>query len=489
MSFDTKYRPPTYDEVLGQQTTIKILRQFIIQGTGFHQSYLFSGPHGSGKTTLGRILARALLCESPVDGNSCDECSSCKAVLSRSSSDFLEVDAATQSGKADIKRITEEIQFSTFTGNRRLYLFDEAHQLSPGALDALLNPLEESDPDTGEKRMVCIFCTTEPGKMKDTILSRCAPAFVVKRLPPEVIAKRLGWMCEQEGIDHDPEVLRLIAEVKRCHLRDTIKALESVSKLGAVSRENVWDFLHLGLNERYLEVLEGVGTDLKAAMAAAEAIMEETSPLVCYRNLAELSMLAWKASQGYGKVPIYWSTERVTALGQRHGESLLAFADRFSQRPGKPLPAMVLCDLGALHHGGGASSSAPLVIQKTVVQQIAAPAVTQATEQVGPPAPPESRGEVAQGAPEAPSVAPETSSTELPPGVQPLPGVGKLEPGDPALHGDGTCVFPKAVKALGNPSDGGGKNVPLILGAEKFCWLLGLRVRELCEAKRRGSAG
>ena len=158
MAFDTKYRPRTYGDVLGQDATADVLRQFVKEGRGFQQSYLFCGPHGSGKTTMGRILARALLCENPQEGEPCDQCESCLSILERGSSEcFSEMDAATKSGKENITRITEEIQYSTFAGTRRVYLFDEAHRLSPQALDALLKPMEdEASPDTDDKQLVCM---------------------------------------------------------------------------------------------------------------------------------------------------------------------------------------------------------------------------------------------------------------------------------------------------------------------------------------------
>lgn len=127
MSLDTKYRPKSFDDVLGQDGIITILRRYIVTGRSLHQSYLFAGPFGSGKTTLGRIMARALMCETPkVNGDPCDVCPSCVSILETGNSmDFIEVDAATNSGKADVQKITEEIQYSTFAGRRRIYLFDE----------------------------------------------------------------------------------------------------------------------------------------------------------------------------------------------------------------------------------------------------------------------------------------------------------------------------------------------------------------------------
>ena len=125
MSLDTKYRPRTYADVLGQEATIEICKEYVRSGHGFQQSYVFAGAHGGGKTTLGRILARALLCENPKEGEPCDECYSCKSMLEDRSESFLEVDAATNSGKEDVRRITEEAKFGTFSGKRKIYLFDE----------------------------------------------------------------------------------------------------------------------------------------------------------------------------------------------------------------------------------------------------------------------------------------------------------------------------------------------------------------------------
>ena len=229
MSLDTKYRPRTYSDVLGQKATIQTLKGFIKSDAGWRQSYLFAGPYGSGKTTLGRIMARALLCSSPNEGVPCDECHSCKAMLIGSHDSFIEVDAATNSGKADVKKLLEELGYASFSGKKKLYLFDEAHQLSRDALDALLKPMEENDRGSFDKKLVCIFATTEPEKMRQTVLSRCAPAFIIRHVDSEEIADRLQKVCEWERFEYEREALVLIADFTEGHIRDALKAIEGVA--------------------------------------------------------------------------------------------------------------------------------------------------------------------------------------------------------------------------------------------------------------------
>ena len=122
---------------------------------------------------------------------------------------------------------------------------DESHRLSKDALDALLKPLEDEIDGTGEKKLICIFCTTEPEKMRPTILSRCSPTFVVETLKPDQIAEHLAMICGKEGISFEPDALKIIAEMTECHVRDAIKAVEGVSMLGSVNRSNVQSYLHL----------------------------------------------------------------------------------------------------------------------------------------------------------------------------------------------------------------------------------------------------
>jgi DNA polymerase III subunit gamma/tau len=352
MSLDTRYRPSTYADVLGQRETIQILKQYVSSGAGFHQSYLFAGPFGSGKTTLARVLARSLLCVSPVDGEPCDRCMSCTSILvGGTSPDFFEIDAATNSGKDSVRKIVDEIQYSTFSGKRRLYLLDESHRLSTDALDALLKPLEDTYPGTQDKLLVCIFCTTEPERMRNTILSRCAPAFVVRPVLPAQVGERLAMVCEKENIPYERPALDLIGEITECHIRDALKAVEGVSMLGGVTVSNVSRYLHLDYAEAVLEVLASIKTDLPAAITRTEGLLKTMSPITLYERLSDMAMLAYRAGLGPSAIPTYLNRETVETLGRSSGTELLDYAEKLSSRPGRPTAAMLLCDVAQLHRG------------------------------------------------------------------------------------------------------------------------------------------
>lgn len=389
MSLDTKYRPLRYAEVMGQDATVTVCKQYVKEGKAFHQSYVFGGAHGSGKTTCGRIMARAMLCENPQDGEPCDACPSCKAMLNDESENFIEVDAATNSGKDHVRRITEEAQFGSFSGRRKIYLFDECHELSKQAMDAMLKPLEDNIRGSEEKQLVCIFCTTEPNKMRAAIMSRCAPAFKIRMNTPEEIAQRLAYICEHEGIEFEPEVLPLIAEVCECHVRDSIKAVEGVSMLGKVTRENVERYLHMDANGLYLDILEGIGFDLPTILNTIDKLNERVSPTTCYERMAEISMLAYRLKYlGSTTLPSYWDRDRLQRVGDLHKEFLVEFAQRFGEHPSYATSAMFACDVAALHQ-----RRAGIVVTATQTVQVQVPATAQ-NAPTPPPEPSQARVQV-----------------------------------------------------------------------------------------------
>lgn len=351
MSLDTKYRPRTYNDVLGQKETIQTLRGFIKSDAGWRQSYLFAGPYGSGKTTLGRIMARALLCRSPREGEPCDECESCLSMLAGSHDSFVEVDAATNSGKADVKKLLEELAYSSFSGSKKLYLFDESHQLSKDALDALLKPMEENDRGSFDKKLVCIFATTEPEKMRQTVLSRCAPAFIIKHVDSEEIADRLAWVCEQEGFKYEREALVLIADFTEGHIRDALKAIEGVasSNDGEVGLKGVKAYLHVERNDVICKMLLA---DNGETMGLADDLLQSTPVGVAYDRLMTASMMAIGLGMGSANPPPFWNREMLSEAWSRHQLNLLTLADSLASRPIRPTSAMFKCDLLKWKLGG-----------------------------------------------------------------------------------------------------------------------------------------
>lgn len=351
MSLDTKYRPRAYSDVLGQKATIQTLKGFIKSDAGWRQSYLFAGPYGSGKTTLGRIMARALLCKSPNEGEPCDECGSCLAMLSGSHDSFVEVDAATNSGKSDVKKLLDELAYSSFSGSKKLYLFDESHQLSKDALDALLKPMEENDRGSFDKKLVCIFATTEPEKMRQTVLSRCAPAFIIKNVDSEEIADRLAWVCDQEGFTYEREALVLIADFTEGHIRDALKAIEGVSSTneGSVSLKGVKSYLHVERNDVICQMLLAENAE---AMGLADDLLQSTPVGVAYDRLMNASMMAISMGMGSGNPPPFWNKEMLKRAWDKYQLGLLTLADSLASRPLRPTSAMFKCDLLKWKMGG-----------------------------------------------------------------------------------------------------------------------------------------
>jgi len=467
MALDTLYRPLRYADVVGQEETITVLRQFVKTGTGFHQSYVFCGGHGGGKTTLGRILARALLCDAPVEGEPCDQCLSCRSILESSSSEcFFEVDAATNSGKDDMKRIVESLQYSTFSGKRRVWLFDESHQLSKSALDAILKPMEDSVQGSQDKLLVCIFCTTEPERMRKTIFSRCAPAFSLRPSGTTAIADRLAYICEQEGIEYEYESLVVIAEVNEAHIRDSLKAVEAISKVGPVNAETVARHLRLDASALYLEILARLGSDLPGVSQRVDALVQIMSPATCYEKLAEAAMMVYRSTLKVGVLPSYWDAGFAQRVGEVHQQYLVAFASRLASRPRHATAAMLLCDLAFLHHGRQGSlavlgGSIPAAV--SVAKAVTPPPQRLPTQT---PAPQVKLQEPLGG--KSPSV------TETP-----VPSVGKVSPspvvGKPYLTSGGTYVDPRAQKKAVSPRGTSNGALP----ADLFGSLLRRRVDEL----------
>lgn len=218
-----KYRPITFSEMVGQDHITKTLKNQVISGRIGH-AYLFNGGRGTGKTSAAKILARAINCLNPKDGEPCNECEICKAMLEGSLTDVVEMDAASNNSVEDIRAIRDEVNFLPTLAKNRVYIIDEVHMLSTGAFNALLKTLEEPP-----AHVKFILATTEPQKLPATILSRCQ-RFDFKRLLEEDIVKRLQIVCKQSQIDITEEALQVIAVLAEGAARDALSILERCSQ-------------------------------------------------------------------------------------------------------------------------------------------------------------------------------------------------------------------------------------------------------------------
>lgn len=214
-----KFRPTLFSEIVGQEHITRTLRNQIIAGRVGH-AYLFNGGRGTGKTTAAKVLARAINCINPQDGEPCNKCEICKEVINGSLTDIVEMDAASNNSVEDIRQIREEVNFLPTKAKYRVYIIDEVHMLSTGAFNALLKTLEEPP-----AHVKFILATTEPQKLPATILSRCQ-RFDFKQISDEDIIKRLKIVCNKMQIEITNEALKVIAILAEGGMRDALSILE-----------------------------------------------------------------------------------------------------------------------------------------------------------------------------------------------------------------------------------------------------------------------
>lgn len=214
-----KFRPNTFEEVKGQDAIVTTLKNQVKAKRTSH-AYLFCGTRGTGKTSVAKILARAVNCEQPIDGSPCGQCVLCRSIIAGTSMNVIEIDAASNNGVDNIREIVEEVRYSPTEGNFKVYIIDEVHMLSAGAFNALLKTLEEPP-----SYVMFILATTEVHKIPITILSRCQ-RYDFKRITPEEITARMTELLEREGVGAEQKALRYIAKVADGSLRDALSLLD-----------------------------------------------------------------------------------------------------------------------------------------------------------------------------------------------------------------------------------------------------------------------
>ena len=256
-------RPETFDQVLGQEHIVKILKHQIQTGTVSH-AYLFCGTRGTGKTTMARILAKGLNCLEEESERPCGKCENCKAISSGTFMDVVEIDAASNNGVENIRELRESVKYPPTEGRKKVYVIDEVHMLSTGAFNALLKTLEEPP-----EYVVFILATTEPQKLPATILSRCM-RLDFKRVPQHLLMKGMKRICNDRGIEITDGALKILANCADGSVRDGLSILDQVLAAGdkVIDRENVLEYIGTEGEDFFIEL-----TDLVALRKTADALV------------------------------------------------------------------------------------------------------------------------------------------------------------------------------------------------------------------------
>ena len=293
-----KWRPGAFSELAGQEHVGNTLRQAVMQGRVSH-SYLFCGTRGSGKTTTARVLAKAVNCLNPQQGDPCDECVICVSINEGRNLDIIELDAASNRGVEEIREIRDKVHFQPAQNRRKVYIIDEAHMLTREASNAFLKTLEEPP-----EHVIFILCTTEADRLLPTILSRCQ-RYDFRRLPGQTIYDRLAYITDQEAIAVHPDALRMIARNAGGSMRDALNILEqlAVSAGGDITLRDVEESLGLVRSDAYLALAQKLlaGDTTGALETINEVVWEGGEPRQLHRQtldlLRSMLLLSWDAGQ------------------------------------------------------------------------------------------------------------------------------------------------------------------------------------------------
>ena len=267
-----KWRPANFEELVGQEHVQRALVNGLEEDR-LHHAYLFTGTRGVGKTTIARIFAKSLNCETGVTSKPCGTCSSCREIAEGRFVDLIEVDAASRTGVDDTRELLENVQYAPSRGRYKVYLIDEVHMFSKHSFNALLKTLEEPPP-----HVKFLLATTDPQKLPVTILSRCLQ-FNLKRLPISLIVSHLQHILDAESVEYDLIALQLLAEGADGSMRDGLSLLDQALAFGAgaVREQEVRDMLGTVSRDRVLNILKALlNRDAKAVLQQVAALAEFT---------------------------------------------------------------------------------------------------------------------------------------------------------------------------------------------------------------------
>ena len=277
-----KYRPLDFDTVVGQDSIVRTLRNQIKEGSIAH-AYLFSGTRGTGKTTIAKIFARAINCPNELNGNPCNECATCVQSIEGNNINIIELDAASNSGVDNIRKITDQLEYPPQNGEKyKVFIIDEAHALTQAAVQAFLKTLEEPP-----EYVVFILATTDPNRLPETILSRCQ-RYNFRRINIEAIVTYLEKICKEENIDIEKDALTLIAEKSDGSMRESLSTLDRVraySRSDKLTKEKVLDILGLVDDDDFSIISYAINNgDIETSFNTLSDCLEKGKDIIHFTN-------------------------------------------------------------------------------------------------------------------------------------------------------------------------------------------------------------
>jgi len=346
-----KFRPLKFEDIVGQEHITKTLKNQVMAGRVGH-AYLFNGTRGTGKTSAAKVLARAVNCLNPQNGEPCNECEICKAALAGTLTDIVEMDAASNNSVEDVRIIRDEVNFLPTLAKYRVYIIDEVHMLSTGAFNALLKTLEEPP-----AHVKFILATTEPQKLPATILSRCQ-RFDFKKISDENIEKRLKYICDESKIEATNEALKIIAVLSEGAMRDALSILERCIQEGNDKiDENLVKEL-VGIPK--LEFINGIAKSI--VLYDVENALKIIDEVI--RQGKDINNLVWEIIKYIKDILVYKTSEKLEIYNKGEIEQIKKLSEKIS----KERLLQIIYDLSELQNNMKWSTQKTLLFQVEIIK-------------------------------------------------------------------------------------------------------------------------